>query len=93
MIKLITQLWNGDLNPVSNLGKNNSQIKQLEFLIERNREKIENSICKNQRQLFEKYNDGLIEYMGLVSEQAFYDGFCLGTKLSAEALTDTTQLL
>ena len=38
-------------------------------------------------ELAEKYKDCAEEYITVAKEQAFCDGFCLGTKIVVEALT------
>lgn len=87
MTNTIAQLWNGNLEPVRNFGKNNSEIKQLQNLMRRNLDKLENSLNEEQKNQFANYCGCVEEYAILVSEQAFCDGFCLGTKIIVEALS------
>ncbi|MGM9574386.1 MAG: DUF6809 family protein [Oscillospiraceae bacterium] len=87
MTKTIAQLWNGELEPVRYSGLNNPEIKQLEALTQRNGERLEESLDEKAKELLERYNDCIKEYMTVLNEQSFCDGFCLGTKLAAEAMT------
>lgn len=50
-------------------------------------------MLKKQKELFEKYNDCMNEYIAAISEQAFCDGFCVGTKITAEALSAAEELI
>lgn len=92
MTKTIAQLWNGNLDPIGCFGKKNLEIKQLEDLIRRNLRKLEDNLTEKQKEIFEKYYDCINEYTLIISEQAFCDGFCMGTKLSVEALTGAEQI-
>lgn len=83
----IAQLWNGEIEPVLHLGKNDTEIKKLEELIRINFEKLEKSLDDPLKERLENYRDCLDEYTVLISEQAFCSGFCLGTRLTAEAFT------
>ncbi|MGN1112977.1 MAG: DUF6809 family protein [Acutalibacteraceae bacterium] len=89
MTKTITQLWYGNLEPVNHSGKNNPEMKQLDVLIKRNFEKLAKSLGEKQSEILEKYTDCINEYITIVGEQSFCDGFCLGAKIIAEALSDS----
>ena len=93
MTKMIAQLWSGNLEPARHSGKNNAEIQELENLMQRNLEKLENNLTEHQKKIFENYNNCLSEYIILTAEQAFCDGYCVGTKLAAEALTEADGLL
>ena len=86
MTKTIAKIWNGKLDPVRNLGENNPEMKQLGALIQRNLKKLEETLDEHQKELFEKYDACISDYMVVISEQAFCDGFSLGSKIIAEAL-------
>ena len=93
MSKTIIKLWNGTLDPIRYLGKNNAEMRQLEDLIQRNLNELEENLNKNEKKLFEKYYDCINEYIIVISEQAFYDGFCRGTKIVAEALNEPEPIM
>lgn len=93
MTKTITELYNGNLLPIKNLGRYNDEIKQLENLMEKNLEMLEKELNEEQKAIFNKYDSNINEYMYLLSQQAFCDGFCIGTKLLAEALCGAQQII
>lgn len=93
MTNTIEQLWNGTLEPVRYLGKNNPEIKQLEILLQRNLKNLEENLNEKLEGLLQKYYDCINEYLALTNEQAFYEGFCLGTKITVESLTGAEQIL
>lgn len=93
MTETIAQLWNGTLDPIRYLGKNNPEIKNLEDLMHRNIEKLEEVLTEQQAKIFEAYSECINEYVILIGEQAFCDGFSLGTKILTEALSHVQQIV
>ena len=92
MTKTIAELWCGNIDPISRSGRNNEKLKSLEKLITRNSDKLSESLDQKQRELFEKYNDCMDEYLFNSCEQAFCDGFSLGARILAEALIGTDDI-
>lgn len=86
MTKTIATLWSGNIDPIRYLGENSYKIKRLEDLKERNSEKLDEVLDESAKRMFEAYTDCVNEYISLIAEEAFCDGFCLGTKITAEAL-------
>ncbi len=93
MTKTISQLWSGNLDPIMRLGGNNSEIAKMEKLMSDNCCKLKEKLNDDTKEILEKYIDCVNDYVLLISEQSFCDGFCLGTKISAEALVVAEQLL
>lgn len=92
MARIIPQLWHGNLTPIKQSEKNNFEMKQLEKLMERNLKKLESHLNENTKEILEKYIDCVNEYMIVTNEQAFCNGFCLGTRILTEALTETEEM-
>lgn len=93
MTKTISQLWCGNLDPVMKLGMSNNEIAKMEKLMLDNYSKIKSNINDEQKEILEKCLDCVNDYVLLISEQSFCDGFCLGTKISAEALITGERLV
>ncbi len=93
MVKTIAQIWNGTLVPEADIKEDNPQIKELKILLERNRKHLEQSLNEKEKEIFEKYNDRLKEYIDIFGEQAFCSGFCLGAKITTEALTEQNEII
>lgn len=93
MTKTISQLWSGNLDPITRLGMNNIEIDKMEKLMSDNYDKLKDKLNDETKEFLEKYFDCVNDYVLLISEQSFCDGFCLGTKISAEALVSAEQLL
>lgn len=92
MTKTIAQLWNGDLEPVRYSGRKNDEITELEDLIHNNLNKLKEKLSRKTNETFEAYTDCIDEYITLVREQAFCDGYCLATKLTTEALNEIEKI-
>lgn len=83
----IAKLWNGNLEPIRYSGINNQDIHELESLIQSNYNHVLETINRETIETFEKFKDCFEEYLSLVCEQSFCDGYALGSKLLVEALT------
>ncbi len=86
MTKTIAALWNGNLKPVGKSGINNNEMKELEDVIGQETDRIEGLLSEEEKRLFQAYCDNMNRYLLVSSEQAFCDGYCLGTKIMMEAL-------
>ncbi len=86
MREMLADLWNGNLAPVRDLGRNNEEIQHLKGLIASNGEKLEKTLSDAQKKHWENYILCIEECFSLMVEEAFCDGVHLGTKLTIEAL-------
>ena len=93
MTKTIAQLWNGHIEPAQQLGRNNSQMHELEGLMQRNFEKLEDILNGKDLDVLKNYDSCVTEHLILSCEQAFCDGFCLATKILVEALSGAEEVL
>ena len=83
----IEELWYGNIATSENCGVNNPEIEKLVSLIERNKENLDKTLADPQKQMLEKLLSCSDEFTQLLSVQAFCDGFCLASRLLAEAFT------
>ena len=88
---IIADLWNSNLSPGEDCGKNDPEIENLIELIERNDKKLSNTLNPDQQKTFKSYSCCVEEYLSLITEQAFCDGFRLGSRFLTEALVDKSQ--
>ena len=82
----ILDLWNGNIAPCERCGAHNTELNMLMGLMERNRNALQEGLTAAQSETLQKYIDASDEYLRRMLELAFYDGFCLGNRLAAEAL-------
>ncbi|MBO5745713.1 MAG: hypothetical protein J6S13_01300 [Clostridia bacterium] len=86
MLSSIEDLWFGEIEPVKTIEQGNEEIKELEGLIQRNREELRKQLTKDANERFEKYADCFEEYLSIVSKSAFSEGFKLGARFVVEVL-------
>lgn len=86
MTQTILDLWNGNIAPCEHCGSHDREANHLIGLMERNRENLLDGLTQAQKDVFQKYIDCSEEYLLRMLELAFCDGFCLGSRLTTEAL-------
>lgn len=82
----IVRLWHGDLETFTRSGMDDPELNQIEHLLQRNGDRLEEYLDESGKALFEKYFNCIEEYLTVLCEQSFSSSFCLGTKLATEAL-------
>lgn len=93
MAKIISQLYRGNLDPIRVVGNSNIEMRRTENLITSNFNKLQEILDEENKEILEKYNEYIKKYVALISEQAFCDGFCLGRKISSEAISCAESML
>lgn len=86
MDSTIKDLWRGNIAPCDHCGSHDAELNHLVGLMERNRDELSKISTPGQVEIFEKYIDCADEYALLMMERAFCDGFCLASRMMAEAL-------
>lgn len=86
-MQTIVDLWNGNIAPCEHCGSHDSEANRLIALMERNRATLCMGLTNAQTETLQKYIDCSEEYLFRMQELAFYEGFCLGSKLAVETLT------
>ena len=92
MTNTIAQMWYGNIDPAQTFGMNDPEMRRLESLLSKNQDKLEQSIGEKDKELLEKYIDCVYEYVCTNCRQAFCSGYCMGAKLTAEALIGAEQI-
>lgn len=87
----IEELWNGKLVPRRASAEEDTELRQLCRILERDREVIEMEGGEELLAVIENYQQAWNEYLQLSNAQAFREDFRLGTKLTVAALTDPAQ--
>lgn len=86
-MKIITELWNGEIAPVEHCGSHDADINKLLALRERNSNNLIEGLEDSQKEILQKYIGCSDEYFFRMQELAFYEGFALATRMMVEALT------
>ena len=85
-MKMVKRLWRDVAQQSNDLGETEGELKKLERLLERNATALKSNLGKARMSLFARYADCVTEYVYLCKEEAFCKGYCLGARLTAEAL-------
>ncbi|MBQ8341193.1 MAG: hypothetical protein IJY22_02305 [Clostridia bacterium] len=80
------QLWLDNTEEIWQHNRDCPEIKELTALIQRNREKLCNSLTDEQKSTLEKYDDCYAELHDFYFEQIFSEGFRLGMQLALAGL-------
>ena len=87
MMQTIIDLWDGNIAPSEHCGARDGEADHLLSLMESNRERLCEGLAGKQKEFLEKYIDCSEEYLCRMLKLAFSEGFCLGSKLTMEAVT------
>ncbi len=93
MNSIISELWYVNLEPIDYLGKFNQEIKELENLMNKNLSNLENTIDKSLLEILGRYTECINEYIIVISEQAFCDGFSIGASIFSEAIQNAKHIV
>lgn len=93
MTKTIGMLWGGELSPCQYFGMFNAKMRQQNHLVQDALDKLEKTLGENQKELLHQYCDSMERYNFTAAEQAFCDGFCMGTRLTSEALIGAEKII
>ena len=88
MKKTISELWNGNLAPIQTFREHNPELQALEQQTQHKLDAFAEELTEPLQKRLESYNNSLTEYIVLLTERAFCDGFSLGLKLLSEAFFD-----
>lgn len=86
MKNALHELWLNNTEEFFGRNRDHAKVKELTALIQRNREKLCNSLTDEQKSTLEKYDDCYAELHDFYFEQIFSEGFRLGMQLALAGL-------
>lgn len=89
MGNILEAFWYGDIDPQEQCTKKSHEVRELLQLIERNRNRLDDSMTEEQRETFEKYDDCIDEMHDIMELEIFSYAFRLGGKLMLAMIMDT----
>ena len=84
-MKLLDELWYGNIEPYEEYKKGDKRLKELLPLIARNRSELKETLTDKQKEILEKFEDCTNEMHSVTERDAFSCGFRLGVRLMADA--------
>ena len=85
-MKILEDLWYGNIDPHERSIKKGSQIERALTLIIKNDEAMQATLTEQQKEIFEKLYDSQNELTDLLEREAFAEGFCLAVKIMIEVI-------
>ncbi len=92
MISILTEMLNGQVKPLEEIGKACREIDEVSNFVERNSDNLYKTLNDEQKEIFKKYNDCIEEYYSLLIDEAFSVGFSLSTRILTESLIKSEKL-
>ena len=83
-MNVIKGLWHGNIVPQDDSRNNSPEMKQLMEYMATHHDDLLKSVTKEQKEIFEKFDDCWGEYMSLAESAIFEYAFKLGSRLAIE---------
>ncbi len=93
MANIIEDLFYGNIDPISKLGYNNPELRNMEANLCRKTEEIENTLFGEEKKGVLKLIKEFNEHINALQKQSFCDGFSLGARIATEALISAESLI
>lgn len=88
MNSVIKELWYGNIAPQDDSRNNSPEMKQVMEYMARHHDDLLKTMTKEQKEIFEKFDDCWGEYMSLAEAAIFEYAFRLGARLAMEVQSD-----
>ena len=84
-MKVLEDLWYGNIIPFESFMKNSRNLKKLVSRIDKDYDNLTDTLSKEQKELLEKYENSVDEMHSVSEQAAFQYGFSLGVRLMVES--------
>ena len=85
-MNIIKELWHGNIAPQDDSRNNSPEMKQLMEYMSKHHDDLLKSMTKEQKEIFEKFDDCWGEYMSHAEAAIFEYAFKLGFRIAVESL-------
>ena len=87
-MRILEAFWSGNIEPTKYDTSSNKEYKKLVELNFRNEDKLRATMTDEQKELFEKYTDCVLENQVITDCLIFQNGFKLGARMMLEVMED-----
>lgn len=87
-MRLLEDFWYGNIDPRKYNKFSCSECKEAIRLIAKNEEKLQATFTDEQKELFSRYADCVMEYQSIAECLLFQHSFSLGVRMMSETLGD-----
>ena len=91
-MKILEDLWYGNIDPHERSIKKGSQIERTLALFVKNDNAMQETLTEQQKVIFKKFKDCQSELTDLLEREAFAEGFCLAVKIMIDVI-NTMEIL
>ena len=88
-MRLLEDFWYGNIDPREYDGSSCRECKEAARLMTKNEEKLRATFTDEQKELFSRYADCVMEYQSIAECLLFQYSFSLGLKMMAEAFENS----
>ena len=85
-MKIIEELWYGNISPCEQDFKKGSKYSELLGYIVRHEEDLQKRMNDEEKEIFEKFTECTNEMYGIAEREAFVRGFTLGARIIIEVM-------
>lgn len=87
-MRILEELWYGNIEPTEYTASPSKEYQELRRLVDRNEEKFRATMTDEQKELFAKYLDCVMEFQSLSELILFQNSFKLGARLMVEVMEE-----
>ena len=87
-MSILEKLWYGEVEPSEYDVSSCEEYKKLLSLIDRNEEKLRSTMTNEQKELFDKYMECVVDHQALAECMLFQHSFKLCARIMAEVMKD-----
>lgn len=86
MENILDELWSGNICPDMDCHTNTKETKKLMQFMAEHHEKLMETLCENEREIFQKFDDCNSELADIYQREIFIYAFRLGARIMLEIL-------
>lgn len=87
-MKILEELWYGNIEPTEFDTSPSQEYRELRRLVDRNETDLRATMTDEQKELFTRYLESVLEYQTLSELMLFQNSFKLGAKLTVEIMEE-----
>ena len=86
MEHILREIWYGNICPFEDYYPNTKEMRKLSGLIANDRDRISKALSEEEKKMFERYGENVLELECLTKEALFDYAFSLGVRLAVACL-------
>lgn len=87
-MKILEELWYGNIEPTEYGASTSQKYRELRRLVDRNETDLRATMTDEQKELFTRYLESVLEYQTLSELMLFQNSFRLGARLMVEVMEE-----